>query len=339
MSVYDYTDENGKDHFKSFTDPDPNQVLLAVAQFKADKAAHRRESATPTVDRLTLANAMDRVLESKAAVWSPTTYRSNRSIRRNNLQSIMSVRLCDLTQEMVQAAINQEALTHSPKTLRNMHGFLASVLRIYRPEFTLVTTLPQRVKSRISIPNEQEIRVLMDASRGTFMELPIILAAFCGMRRSEIAALTLDCVDFDKRTLTIRSATVRGVDTTWTIKTTKTTDSTRTIRLFPQAYEAIKRLSADMPPRAPLVTLSPNKITERFTRLCQLGEIPHYRFHDLRHFCVSAMLGQGIPKKYIADYVGHNSENMIDQVYAHIMSSVKTAAEDKMEAYFATILQ
>lgn len=331
-----YKDENGKERYKSITAPDPNQVLLAAAQFKADVAKNKK--AVTETDRLTLGEAMDKVLESKSAIWSPTTYRSNRAIRNNNLQGLMPVRLCDLTQDMVQSAINQEAMTHSPKTVRNMHGFLASVLRVYRPDFTLVTTLPQRVKKDILIPTEDDIRILVDATRDTEMELPIILGAFCGLRRSEIAALTPECVDLKSRTLTVRYATVRGIETTWTTKTTKTTESTRTIRLFPQAYEAVKRLCADLPPKAPIVTISPNKITERFARLCEVNEITHYRFHDLRHFCASAMLGQGIPKKYVSSFLGHNSERMVDQVYFHVMASVKTEAEDKMEAYFAAFL-
>ena len=45
--------------------------------------------------------------------------------------------------------------------------------------------------------------------------------------------------------------------------------------------------------------------------------------HDLRHYLVSVMLSLNIPKMYIADYVGHADEHMIDTVYGHIMASKK----------------
>ena len=35
------------------------------------------------------------------------------------------------------------------------------------------------------------------------------------------------------------------------------------------------------------------------------------------------MLMLNIPKKYIADYVGHESERMIDEVYGHIMQEAR----------------
>ena len=126
---------------------------------------------------------------------------------------------------------------------------------------------------------------------------------------------------------------------TWTRKTTKTVDSTRVIRLFPQAYEAVSRACAVLPPHSPLVTLSPNKITDRFSCLCELNTNRRIKFHWLRHFCVSAMIGQNVPKEYVYNYVGHNSSKMVDEVYFHIMASVKTETEDKMEAYFASILR
>lgn len=334
-----YKDENGEERYKSITRSDPNQVLLAAAQFKADMASNKKP--VSILDRLTVGEAMDRVIESKSAVWSPTTYLSNTAIRKNNLQDLMHVKVCDLTQEMVQVSINKESLTHAPKTVRNMHGFLSSVLKTFRPDFTLTTTLPQRVKPKIVIPTEEEVFALLKVSQGTPMELPIILGAFCGLRRSEIAGLTVDSVDFKNRTLTIREAVVRskGKSTTWTRKTTKTVDSTRTIRLFPQAYNSISQLIEDLPPHAPLVTLSPNKITERFTRLCDLNLTRRFNFHSLRHFFVSVAIGQGIPKEYVCRLVGHNSSKMVDEVYFHLMAAIKTEAEDKLEARFALYLQ
>lgn len=334
-----YKDENGNERYKSITAPDPNQVLLAAAQFKADTA--KKKKAATSTDLLTVGEAMDRVIASKSEVWSPTTYLSNTAIRKNNLQDLMHVRICDLTQDMVQVSINKEALTHAPKTVRNMHGFLSSVLKTFRPDFTLTTTLPQRVKPKIVIPTEEEVFTLLKVSQGTPMELPIILGAFCGLRRSEIAGLTVDSVDFKNRTLTIREAVVRskGKATTWTRKTTKTVESTRTIRLFPQAYNSISQLIGDLPPHAPLVTLSPNKITERFTRLCDLNLTRRFKFHSLRHFFVSVAIGQGIPKEYVCRLVGHNSSKMVDEVYFHLMAAMKTEAEDKLEARFALYLQ
>ena len=49
----------------------------------------------------------------------------------------MDVKLDVLTQEQIQKAINRECLTHSPKTVRNMHGLLTAAIAAYRPDFAI----------------------------------------------------------------------------------------------------------------------------------------------------------------------------------------------------------
>jgi integrase len=53
---------------------------------------------------------------------------------------------------------------------------------------------------------------------------------------------------------------------------------------------------------------------------------------------VSVMLSLNIPKNYIANFVGHSSENLIEKIYGHVMQSRKTSAEDQMQEYFAKFL-
>lgn len=60
-----------------------------------------------------------------------------------------------------------------------------------RPEFKIYTKLPQKVKSEPYTPNQDDVRKILEAAKGTMFEIPISLACY-GMRRSEICALTLD---------------------------------------------------------------------------------------------------------------------------------------------------
>lgn len=335
--VYSHTDENGKRHYESFTGFDYNQVLLEVAQFKADKKQDKIDASLGNI-KLTVADAMDQYIESKSAILSPSTIASYKAIRRNNLLGLQKMTVKQVTQETVQIAINQEAMNKTPKTVRNIHGFLAAVLQVYRPDLVLHTTLPQKVKSEIAIPTEEEIRLLLDTVKGTEMELPLILAACCGMRRSEIAALTWKDVDFNKNTIKIKKALVMDDDNELIEKTTKTTAGTRTIRMFPVVSETLTRYKEAHPDDGGYISLRPDIISHRFEKLVKRTGIPHYRFHDLRHYTVSVMLSLNIPKNYIADFVGHETENMIDKVYGHIMQSRKTSVEDQMQAYFSKFL-
>ena len=336
-SVYSHTDADGKRHYESFTGFDYNKVMLEVAQFKSDKKQDKLEQAIAGT-KLTVADAMDQYIDSKSAILSPSTIASYKAIRRNNLLDLQPLLITKVTQELVQISINKEAMNKTPKTVRNIHGFLAAVLQVYRPDLILRTTLPQKVKAEIAIPTEEEIRLLLNTAKGTEMEIPLILAACCGMRRSEIAALTWKDVDFGKNTIKIKKALVMDDDNELIEKTTKTTAGTRTIRMFPVVSETLINYKEAHPDDGGYISIRPDIISHRFEKLVKRTGIQHYRFHDLRHYTVSVMLSLNIPKNYIADFVGHETENMIDKVYGHIIQSRKTSVEDQMQEYFANFL-
>lgn len=329
--VYDYTDANKKRHYKSITASSKRDVKRLIAEFLAE-----RETARASVEDITVGEAIDRYIESKSNILSPSTIRGYRLIRKNNLQELMPHKLSTLNATDIQLAINREASTHKPKTVRNMHGLLSSALKAYAPRLRPETTLPQKVKPDIHIPTEDEMLKIFRQIKDTNMEVPIYLAALCGMRRSEITALKWADVDMEKRTITIKAAKVLGEDEKFVIKGTKTVAGQRTIRVFDPVMDVLKSTSqiSDY-----VTELSPYTISKSFFRILEKLELPHYRFHDLRHYAVSVMLSLNIPKNYIADYVGHETEHMIDQVYGHIMKSAKTSFEDLVNVYYKDIFK
>lgn len=340
--VYTHTDENGKRHYESFTSHDYAALLVELANFKADKKQERINRSLGKRS-LTVGEAFDKYIQSKSKVLSPSTLVGYNKIRRNYLQLLMPIKIDDLTQEQIQISINDEAAHLSPKTVRDAHGLLSAVLKVYRPSFTLYTTLPQKEKNEIVIPEEHEVVAMISAAKGTDMELPMYFAACCGMRRSEISALTWKSIDFQKDTITIDSALVLNDKREFVKKGTKTTAGTRTIRMFPVVKDALLKAkeaaekNGTYSPAEP-ITVSPTLITKHYATLLKAAGVHHYRFHDLRHYTVSVMLSLNIPKNYIADYVGHETENMIDRVYGHILKSKKTSVEDVINQYYQNLL-
>ena len=108
-NVYSHTDADGKRHYESFTGYDYNQVMLQVVQFKADKKRDRINASLDN-NKMTVADAMDKYIESKSSILSPSTISSYKAIRRNNLLSLQKTAVKQVTQESVQIAINQELL-------------------------------------------------------------------------------------------------------------------------------------------------------------------------------------------------------------------------------------
>lgn len=333
--LFSHKDENGKPVYCSITHPDYDEVVRLAAQFKVDKK-HERIKKRTEGQKITLGEAMDKYIESKDAVLSPATIREYKRMRRTYLQDIINMPVFDITQEIIQQEINALSRELAPKSVRNVHGFIVPVLTMCRPELKLTTTLPQKVKPDIRIPTAEEMSKVFAYVKGTDMEIPVYLAACCGLRRSEIIAIDVERdLDLDKQTLTIREAIVVDENNEEVRKKTKTPAGKRTIRLFPFVLDAIKRAGITT---GPLVDLKGYQIYNKWRWIRTRLKLPKYRFHDLRHYAVSVMLALNIPKNYIADYVGHDTENMIDNVYGHIMRERKTSFVDMLQNYFTNVV-
>ena len=327
--------ETGKKLYDNFTDKDYNTVVHWAIDRLRDREEERDVRNNPS--KMTFGEALDKYIESKSAILSPTTLREYKRKRRTCVPSLMSIPINKIKQQDIQVAINIEATRVKPRTVRDIHGLISSVLSVYRPDMPLKTTLPQKEKTEIEIPTDEEVKSLLEHSKGTLIEAPLFLAACCGLRRSEICALKWSDVDFKKKTITIRGALVYDENNELVLKKTKTTAGTRTIQMIPIVEEVLARIREKDADKEYVTSLTPNAVYHRYIDLLDKCGVRHYRFHSLRHYTVSVMLLLNVPKMYIADYVGHHSESMINQVYGHVMKEKKSTFADRLNEYLSTL--
>ena len=282
---------------------------------------HRSPSA------LTVTAAIDRYIDSKPGILSPSTVRGYRRMQKHELSEIANVPLKDLTQERVQRWVSNLSKSQSPKTVANAHGLLSVILREYKPSMALRTSLPQKVKKEVKIPTESELKKIMFGCKGKKYELPIMLAIWLGLRASEI--LGLKWTDIEGDYIRIQRAVVTGEDGP-VEKGTKTYSGTRTIHI--PAY--IKQL-LDAQPRNKehIINMSEKAIYSGFVRICQKQGLPHFRFHDLRHVNASLMLAVGAPDKYAMKRMGHATNNMLKTVYQHTIKEKELIYDTQLETY------
>jgi len=288
----------------------------------------RAKEALKSPRNMTVGEAIDRYIESKDAILSPSTVSGYRRIRTNQLQELMPIRLSDLTPERVQRAINAMAKTKSPKTVRNAHGLLTAMLAEYYPELRLHTTLPQKERTDIVVPSEEDIAAIAAAVKDTSAELPVLLAMWLGLRMSEIRGLTWGCIKDDM--LHIKQAKVDEG-----LKTTKTYNSNRHLPL-PTYIKAL----LDAQPRTSefIIPDSRRAIYSRFDYYVKKSGIKHYRFHDLRHVNASVMLALNVPDKYAMRRMGHATNNMLKTVYQHTMTEKEQQVNQAVDSYFESII-
>ena len=330
----------GNKKYRSVTGATRAEAIQKAEKLQAELLAEReKQKSDNPYDDLTVAEAMERYVEAKKNALSPKTYREYTQTRKNSLKSLHDIKIGELTQEQVQIAIGEAAVDHEPKTVRNMHGLLSSALKMFRPDFTLHTKLPQKKKPDIIIPTEADVVTLLTEVRGTDIDAPVHLAALCGMRMSEILGLRWEKIDFEKKAICVCAAKVRDIDNNIVLKGTKSTAGERMIKMLPAVETALRRTREAMPGSEFVTDLKSNNIYDRYQKALKAVCDKHYTFHELRHFAASVMIMLGIPVKYIADYLGHETEDMVNRVYGHIMADKKDEMFDRLASYYNGILR
>ncbi len=300
--------------------PTQKEAMQAMAA-ELDKVKEKHDS-------MTFQAAADKYIDSKRNIISPSTIRGYKGILRQMPTSFLEKNVHDITSLDVQKEIDGFSKDHSPKTVRNYHGFISSVLSAFCPNLKLTTTLPQKVKNEVYIPSAEDIKQILEYAKGTKFEIPIILACY-GMRRSEICALTPEDINGD--IVSIRKAIVQDENKNWIVKTTKTTAGTREI-VIPQ--EIADKIQA----QGFVYKGHPNSITCYLTKVQNTLGMPHFSIHKLRHYFASEMSALGVPEVDILRLGGWETDRVMKSVYRHsMMEKEERAKRDAAEKLRNTI--
>lgn len=322
IQVFDYTDENKKKHYKSFTAPTRKEAEFLALQWQNNKP----ESITD----ITIYDSVSRYIDSKRGVLSPSTIRSYEGMQKNYFSKAFgSLLLKEINNTVIQVWISDLSKDLSPKTVRNVHGLLTPALEMFLPDFRLKTTLPAKKKPELYTPSDEDIKKLLDHIEGRELELAVLLAAFGPLRRGEICALTAD--DIKGNIVHVNKSMVLGPDGLWHVKQPKTYGSYRQVE-FP--YFVIQKLKGI---DGQIIRATPDRISSRFIRAVEATKLPHFRFHDLRHYSASIMHAIGVPDQYILQRGGWSSDNIMKSVYRNVIDAEATKQNKKIINHFEDI--
>lgn len=310
--LYVGRDENGKRIYESFTAPTKKEAdrLAAVRAREIEMAAIK--SATPSM--MTVAEAIDAYITSNESVLAPKTIREYKGYRARYFQGILHYRIKDLTNTILQQEINRESRRLSPKSVRNAWGLVTASIRASVPTFTCDINLPALVKTEMKIPTQEQLVGLLEDLKGTRLEIPILIAATCGLRRGEIAALRFpEDVDAEHNLLHVRRVVTQNDSGEWFVdKRTKTYDSTRDVDCPAWLIEKLLALPPDYKP------VHPAYLTSGFSRAAHKRGLDIH-LHNLRHYYASLLISVNAPDQYIMRRMGHATPHMLRKVYGHIM--------------------
>lgn len=265
----------------------------------------------------TVGDAMKSYIEDRYNMLKDTTIRGY-NYEMKSLSCIADMYIEDVDKQVIQRLINDLMLTLSPKSIRNKINFLLSALDYAGSEMKYKVKLPTIPDREPTTPDHDELDLILSNSKGEFKTM-IMISAFGGLRRGEIAALKQKDILRDMSMIYVHSDITRAVESGYVHNdSAKTYSSTRTVSI---PKELMRLIPESDNPEDYVFTIPLDKITRRFTRLRnKLGL--NCRFHDLRHYSASMRSDLGVPDKYVKNQLGWSDKsNVYKDVYDNPFAS------------------
>ena len=310
-----------------------------------------RKSGSSTL-KVYLQNWLDTYCKERLAPNTIRGYRVN--IEKHIVPYIGDIRLNQLRPADIQQ-LYSKLLVHglSGTSVRYVHNNLRRALTVAVRQELIRRNPADLVEPPVIDHHEavtldaEQVRYLLEACKGTEVYLPVMLAVTLGLRRGESLALQWQDIDWKQHTVTIRhSATFSGGDTQ--LGSTKTKSSRRTLLLPTGVYHELEaaRTQQDMARKQfgklynPLQLvccrsdgspLSSNVLWHGFTAVLENCDLPHIRFHDLRHTNATLMLRNAVPAKIVSSMLGHSSIGITMDIYSHVVTDMQEGAVGVMD--------
>jgi len=255
-----------------------------------------------------------------------TPLKKGKSQERYRANQFKKTKLADMeidkiTGEVVAQYRNARLKEVSANTVRLELAFLSVVFEQCRKEWGLAVSNPVRQirmpkpgkprQRRLEAGEEEALLKACRESGAHYLQTFVILALETGMRFGELAGVTWENINLDKRTIYLPD-TKNG--------------SSRTVPLSTRALNAIQTQPRSIDGRlflaksgrirsAFLIALTKAQATQPESRLF-LREL---RFHDLRHEAVTRLFEKGLNPIEVGMVSGHKTLSML-QRYTHIRS-------------------
>ena len=293
--------------------------------------------------RITLAEYLEQWMRVYVAISvRQRTAQGYRTIVRRIQRVLGPLMLADLKPQHIQQyyvvllneGLSAQTVKHHHRLLHQSIGQAVKWDMLARNIMERVT--PPRIhKPNLPSLNPSEVGRLLTAAEGTDYHLPIYLALYTGLRRSEILGLQWSDVDLDARTLTVNRTMLTLTGEPMHINTPKSRGSRRAVA-FGEDTTALLRLrsgalEAQVCARADGNPMTPHALSQGHRAIAAKCGV-NVRFHDLRHTHASLLLAAGVPIHVVQARLGHASIQTTVDIYGHVLPASDVAAGMMLEA-------
>ena len=183
-----------------------------------------------------------------------------------------------------------------------------------------------------------------ERARALRIFMPMLLAGMLGLRRGEIAALRWRHVDLDKG----QAAITESFEQTRQGVRLKEPKSGRGRKVALPAKVAVAELRAWRARQAEELLrlgddtficagedgqpVQPQSLTPAWHRFLAGAKLPRLRFHDLRHWHATHLLGSGVHPKIASERLGHATFGLTLDIYSHVIPGMQEDAVARIDA-------
>lgn len=314
---------------QSITEP---TKALCIAKAKAFRAGFiEKKKLAP---KLTVKQAIQKMMDGKSEIISPATYRGYNIVLRHGFQQYMNT---DISASMDwQAAINEEAKHVSAKTVFNRWNVISAAMR-YAGITPPKVELPKFSKGGLPYLDFEQIQIFIPLIHGKTCELAALLALH-SLRLSELIDLKRkDIVISKDGRATINVSGARVLDSSNQLvekDTNKTYASKREIPVvIPRLLEIIPDIGSD----EYIVQLTPQAIGKQINKICKANDLPLVSVHGLRRSFASLGYHLGWPELRTMNFGGWTNIETVHAHYLHESQKDIDQHSEKMKDFYKNI--
>lgn len=218
---------------------------------------------------------------------------------------------------------------------------------------------PQKNIYKSEYYNAEELEKLFKAFKGDPLEIPVILAAFYGMRRSEALGVRWSSIDLEQKTICVNHVVtdiyLDGQTQHIEKDKTKNKSSTRTLPLVKPFEDALINRKKEIEHNKSICGFSycteyrdyinvdqmgerikPGFVSQHFKLVLKKNDLKDIRFHDLRHSCATLLYANGVDLKSIQEWLGHSTIATTANIYTHFDFSKKLQSANAILGNYPT---
>ncbi len=279
----------------------------------------------------------------KMQVFRPTTAELfDGNLARHIMPTFEHRPLASVQPSDVQAWVRKLSLSLAPTTVEVIYRQLSMIFKAAVRDGLLVVSpcreirLPRIERKQIVPLTAEQVQALIAAAPGHVRAL-LVCVAGSGLRQGEAFGLTVEHVDFLRRTIRVEQQLLSLQGKPPSLAAPKTAASYRTVPVPQLVIDALAEHMANYPPTSAGMLFtnrdgrpwSRNRFSENWHATVARANLPTgTRFHELRHFYASLLIRHGESVKTVQARLGHASAVETLNTYGHLWPDADDRTRD-----------